>query len=336
MDIGINTSCGICKAFDVEVDEWSQCVDRDSCNARMTRRADSTFTTCRICGASEDLDAEGLCADMKACGARSTLSFWDDASATGQDAPPKVESKPATVADLMSCAVVAYKDFVQKRRSSIFAYLQAGQHLAKAKEMAGHGEWGALLGESGIPESTARRMIKLHEIFGDDADAVVEAGGIVKALESAETRFTIYDMRTDGEKTDGERLATKGEMVGALDAMEGENRELRAENRELRKSKEDAPRKPSARERREAERMEMQYKMSEIIEQSQKKDERISFLESEISEIPAERESAFTSLSEQNATLRSQVAEWQAKYNDLIVRHREIVRLYDELRRGSK
>ena len=142
------------------------------------------------------------------------------------------------VQDLMARASTRYRAYLRNRREAVSAYLAGGQALTEAKALVEHGAWIPLLGEFGIPDRTASRMMRLAERFGDDAGALIEAGGIRVADEAVSGPAPTEDDETPNqppvadlgpEVQEAPPLASREEMEDDLDDLESENLELRSE-----------------------------------------------------------------------------------------------------------
>ena len=73
-------------------------------------------------------------------------------------------------------------------------YLETGRLLAEAKAECGHGQWLPFLARAGIPERTARRMMRLHRL-GMDPETLAAHG--VRAALATVARPTKSDTVTD-------------------------------------------------------------------------------------------------------------------------------------------
>ena len=69
-----------------------------------------------------------------------------------------------------------------KYNRSVEAWIACAYILAEARELAGHGEWGAFVDETGIPERTVRRMIRIARA-GLQIGHVADLGGVRAADE---------------------------------------------------------------------------------------------------------------------------------------------------------
>ena len=168
-------------------------------------------------------------------------------NSAGSVEPAPEAHGPNALHDAMARAASGYRRYQQDRRMAVIAYLEGGQALFQARELARHGEWLPLLAEFGIPERQARRMMQLAREFGANADAVLELGGIRAALESLGKSDTVSELEEPkdveggdpeagddqiahgGQFDEPEPLARPEEMADALDDLESENHELRNE-----------------------------------------------------------------------------------------------------------
>ena len=75
------------------------------------------------------------------------------------------------------------------------AYWLGGRELLAAKESAAHGEWLPLLEAEGISERTAQRAMRLASEYSDP-QAVIAAGGALKALDAVANPTALSDLET--------------------------------------------------------------------------------------------------------------------------------------------
>lgn len=73
-------------------------------------------------------------------------------------------------------AADAGESYRRHQRSHLDAtkfYIKAGRVLLEAKAECRHGEFGAVIKHAGIPQSTARRTMKIAKIVGDDPEQII-------------------------------------------------------------------------------------------------------------------------------------------------------------------
>ena len=87
------------------------------------------------------------------------------------------------LADLAERAGEAWRRHKAASVEAAAAYLEAGALLVEARAECGHGDWLPFLARAGVPERTARRMMRLARA-GMTPDAIAEAGGVKAALEA--------------------------------------------------------------------------------------------------------------------------------------------------------
>ena len=59
-------------------------------------------------------------------------------------------------------------------------WMEAARAVAEAREVAGHGEWSVFLEHAGIPERTARNMVRLARF---QAETISDLGGVRASLD---------------------------------------------------------------------------------------------------------------------------------------------------------
>ena len=85
------------------------------------------------------------------------------------------------LAHLAHVAAEQHGRYKRASAEAVTAYLAAGAALAEAKAACRHGQWLPWLKETGIPERTAQRMIRLAA-SGMKSDIVTDLGGVGAAL----------------------------------------------------------------------------------------------------------------------------------------------------------
>lgn len=79
----------------------------------------------------------------------------------------------------------SHADCLHHARRSTESALAAGALLVEAKALCAHGAWAGWLEETGIPERSAQRYMRLHRL-ALTSDMVTDLGGIAAALRWAE------------------------------------------------------------------------------------------------------------------------------------------------------
>lgn len=92
----------------------------------------------------------------------------------------------------LSAAVDLYRRVEASLGVAARAYWLTGTELVAAKSKAKHGEWAGMLEASGIPIRTGQRMMQLAREH-PDAESLVNAGGITKALAKYDTLTYLTD-----------------------------------------------------------------------------------------------------------------------------------------------
>ncbi len=276
----------------------------------------------------------------------------DELPSDGPEPEPASEPLLLTVHDHMARAASGYQRYQRDRRYAIKAYLEGGSALLEARKLAQHGEWLPLLEEFEIPQPTAWRMMRLSEGHGDDADAVIAAGGIVTAAEALTPKtdgeghelayceaddddgklFTVNNFEPDpsaevmGHTPDDGKLFTvnnfepdpPAEVMGHTpDELADELDRTESENRELRQEVQELKEKPPTRTQKlEAENALLQTAVNEKSDQIETLQRSLNEARAQVSEYPHERETVANEREAMIRTLRGQVAEWQTKYNE--------------------
>ena len=217
-------ACVICGARDQTLDDFGQCKDRVACEYRFDAKDSSP----------DAISERELSREVAA-----TVALAQED-----------EPEQATVHDHMVRAAYGYKRYQRNHRDAIQAYLECGRALLEAREVAEHGTWLPLLDEFEIPQRTAQNMMRLAREYSDDADAVIEAGGIRAALlglgetknetvshlpETPDEELDEFFTENNSELEPDTQIMghTPDELVEELDDLESENLELRQEVQEL-------------------------------------------------------------------------------------------------------
>ena len=229
--------------------------------------------------------------------------------------------------DWLVRAASGYRRYQRDRLMAVQGYLEGGAALIEARKLAAHGEWISLLEEFDIPRQTAHRMMRLADRFGEDANAIVEAGGISTAYESVRPESQMSHGGTfeheESEDSVAEDqvtpMASTEEMVDVLDDLHSENHDLRKENLSLRKGASestdvDKPPTPNQKLKAQIDLLAMEVQQLTLI--NDEKDDELRFHRGNLSDQESERHQAYSSLQVQLSSVRSQVNEYMAKYNE--------------------
>ncbi|WP_068301168.1 DUF3102 domain-containing protein [Pararhodobacter sp. CCB-MM2] len=103
---------------------------------------------------------------------------------------------------LQNAALVAHKESAQHSKWAAQNALKAGEALAEAKGLCAHGQWAAWLAETGIPERTAQRYMKLHR--AGCKSATVAEMGIARAERLASLGLKLWPQNGAGVEATGE------------------------------------------------------------------------------------------------------------------------------------
>ena len=217
-------------------------------------------------------------------------------------------------------------------KDAVGDYWAAGHRLILAKEQAAHGDWLPLLQAEDIAERTARRAMQFareFDSFEAARNAVVAAGGIVRALPPAKTA-TVAEVVTpageDKQPTAPVGGEDPGDLTGYFDGIERHTAAAKttdpaaADQAEQREPPEATPvTEPAVDELAAAE-----QRVSDL-------EDEVRFWQGERSKHDHEREALFNRQQAVIASLRSSVAEWQTKYADLQRSHRGAIKRIKEL-----
>lgn len=115
-------------------------------------------------------------------------------------------------------ARAAYAEALHHTQRAAERALAAGAALNEAKALCGHGAWGAWLAETGIPERSAHRYMKLHR--AGCKSAMVADMGISRAERVAALGLTIWPQ--DGAGIEATGFYRDGSVAYALTWPEGD------------------------------------------------------------------------------------------------------------------
>lgn len=73
-----------------------------------------------------------------------------------------------------------HSDSLKHAEKAVGHAIAAGEALIEAKELCKHGQWGKWLADTGIPERTAQRYMRLHH-SGLKSATMADLGGIAEA-----------------------------------------------------------------------------------------------------------------------------------------------------------
>ncbi|MGR3804911.1 MAG: DUF3102 domain-containing protein [Marinibacterium profundimaris] len=105
---------------------------------------------------------------------------------------------------LQNAADVAHRECQLHSKWAADHALAAGAALTEAKALCGHGEWGAWLAETGIPERTAQRYMLLHR--AGCKSAIVADFGMVRAERISSLGLRLWPQEGAGIEASGGNL----------------------------------------------------------------------------------------------------------------------------------
>lgn len=120
---------------------------------------------------------------------------------------------------LTAIARTAHVDTLRHATLAADRALAAGAALVEAKDLCAHGTWGDWLAQTGIPERSAQRYMKLHR--AGCKSAIVADMGIAKAEGIAALGLKLLPQ--DGEGIEASGFNLDGSTAHALTWPEGEN-----------------------------------------------------------------------------------------------------------------